>query len=281
MTATGEIWVPVDIFQSVMLAQGMVQARGPVGWLGLGVFALYKAISVLGMRQAVRAVRASAPARLLLLRVFGRRRRSERLFDLLAARWRYAGSIQMIGAPDLAGSTLGPSRLLDFLGGRLRQRFIFDPADLPARLTPADTRCDIDARHRVIELFCGNDVWQAAVRALMARSDLVAMDLRSFSQQNQGCLYELQALLNDVAVERIVLLVDANTDQMLLSRTLGACATCLGPQSPNRDRAASVTLLDVSAGELAAVAWLQSRGDSLMYGDATASALAEGQRLRA
>ena len=38
---------------------------------------------------------AACKARLLFLRVFGSSSLSEKLFDLLAARWRYAGSIHL------------------------------------------------------------------------------------------------------------------------------------------------------------------------------------------
>jgi hypothetical protein len=47
-------------------------------------------------------------ARLLFLRVFGSPTRSEKLFDLLAARWRYAGSIELIGATDVARGRFEP-----------------------------------------------------------------------------------------------------------------------------------------------------------------------------
>ena len=173
------------------------------------------------MAPAARAARRRRPLRLLLLRVFTRRDRrgrlesrrtdAERLFDLLGSRWRYVGPIAMIGAPDLASSTIDPDEFLDFLAGRLRERFIVDPAEVPARLAAIDDRCDLDARWRVTELFCGNDAWRAAVLGLMARSDLVAMDLRDFGPDNQGCIFELQALIDLVPAGRVALLVDGST----------------------------------------------------------------------
>ena len=130
-----------------------------------------------------RGQRQRTPLCLLLLRVFTRRDRkgrvksrradAERLFDVLGSRWRYAGPIAMIGAPDLASSTIDPDEFLDFLAGKLRDRFIVEPADVPARLAAIDDRCDLDARWRVTQLFCGNEAWRAAVLGLMARSDLV------------------------------------------------------------------------------------------------------------
>ena len=159
------------LFQAGVLSLGLIQDLGPAGWVGLAAFGVHKAVTLAGMWPAARAARRRAPVRLLLLRVFGRQRSTERLFDLLGTRWRYAGPIHMIGAPDLASSTIDPDEFLDFLAGRLRQRFILEPADLPERVAALDERCDFDARWRVSELYCGNDTWRDAVRALMARSD--------------------------------------------------------------------------------------------------------------
>ena len=80
------------------------------------------------------------------------------------------------------------------------RRFILEPADLPARVAALDER-DFDARWRVGELYCGNDTWRDAVRALMARSDVATMDLRGFGPENQGCVFELHSLLDLVPAQ--------------------------------------------------------------------------------
>lgn len=250
-------------FQAVVLAFELTLSIGPAGALGLGVFALHKAITLAGMAPAVRAARRRRPLRLLLLRVFTRRDRrgrrqsrradAERLFDLLGSRWRYIGPIAMIGAPDLASSTIDPDEFLDFLAGRLRERFIVDPAEVPARLAAMDDRCDLDARWRVTELFCGNDAWRAAVLGLMARSDLVAMDLRSFGPDDQGCVFELQALIDLVPAGRVALLVDGSTRGEFLARTIADCLTRVPATSPNARAGGGPALVDVGGGERAAV----------------------------
>jgi hypothetical protein len=250
-------------FQAAVLAFDLARSVGPVGWLGLGVFALHKAITMAGMAPAARAARRRRPLRLLLLRVFTRRDRkgrresrrahAERLFDVLGSRWRYAGPIAMIGAPDLASSTIDPDELLDFLAGRLRERFILDPAEVPARLAAIDDRSDLDARWRVTELFCGNDAWRPAVLGLMGRSDLVAMDLRDFGPDNQGCLYELQALTELVPADRVALLVDGSTHREFLQSTIDDCLARVPANSPNARAGARLALVDVAGGEQSAV----------------------------
>jgi hypothetical protein len=188
---------------------------------------VYKLITWIGLRPLATAAAGRSPARLLLLRSFGFRRRSERFFDLLGARWRYAGPIQLIAASDLAARSIDPDEFLDFLSGRLRHRFIIEPGDLERRFAEVDNRPDPDGRYRVNEFFCGNDAWRPAVTRLMAESDLVAMDLRGFSAANQGCLFELQSLIDTVPVARVVLLTDKSTDAPFPRRVLAGNGCCV------------------------------------------------------
>jgi len=250
-------------FQAVLLGFELALSVGPAGWLGVGVFALHKAVTLAGMTSAARAARRRRPLRLLLLRVFTRRDRrgrlksrradAERLFDVLGSRWRTIGPITMIGAPDLASSTIDPEEFLDFLAGGLRERFIVDPAEVPARLAAIDDRPDPDARWRVTEFFCGNDAWRAAVLALMVRSDLVAMDLRDFGPNNQGCIFELQSLIDLVPTGRVALLVDGSTAREFLQTTIDNCLTHAPPTSPNAQARVQPVLVDAAPGEQAAV----------------------------
>lgn len=253
------------LFQALMLCQEMALERGVLGFVGLACFVAMKLIALLGMRPAVLAARSRAPARLLLLRTFRRQRSSEQLFDLLGARWRYAGPITLIAAPDLASSTLDPDEFLDFLAGKLGQRFVIDPATLAQRLQAIDERPDPDGRYRVTELYCGSDTWQAAVRGLMARSDLVAMDLRGFTRSNQGCLFEVETLLDLVPAERMAFLVDQTTDQTFLREALADRLRQLDARSPNATRGGEhvLTLVDAATGANFAVSRLLAMGDGL------------------
>jgi hypothetical protein len=171
------------LFQALLLSEQLTHEVGLWGLIGLSAFLPYKLVAFAGLSSLARAAAGRPIARVLLLRVFGFQRRAERLFDLLAGRWRYAGPIQMIAAPDLASSTIDPDKFMDFLSRRLRQRFIIEPADLWRRFGELDMRPDADGRFRVNEFFCGNDSWKTAVQKLMDDSELVVMDLRGFSPQ--------------------------------------------------------------------------------------------------
>jgi hypothetical protein len=146
-----------------------------------------------------------------------------------------------------------------------------------------DNRPDPDGRYRVNEFFCGNDAWRPAVTRLMAESDLVAMDLRGFSAANQGCVFELQSLIDIVPVARVVLLTDKGTDAPFLRQTLAECWQRMEAASPNRQATGALALLETGGRDVAAVATLMRiadgvlapQGAALVPAAATASAAAQ------
>ena len=83
------------------------------------------------------------------------------------------------------------------------------------------------------EFFCHDNTWQAAVKALADNSAAVLMDLRSFGTQNRGCEFELEMLLGNVPLARVVLLIDGTTDIDALSRALHTAWDKLPELSPN------------------------------------------------
>jgi len=223
---------------AVFLMFGIVHSIGLVfeGWYwiftGLLAFIAYKLTVIAGFRLA--PGRGAAPGRgLLLLRVFALGSRAERLFDALGKLWLREGIISLIAGPDLATTTVEPHEFLGFLSGRLARRFVQDEADLRARIAAMDRRADPDGRHRVNEFFCHDDTWKAAVGGLVAVSDAILMDLRSFSAQNQGCVYELGLLLGVAPLARSALLIDASTDEAFLRDMLHKLWQRVPADSPN------------------------------------------------
>src|SRR5262249_12244201 len=180
---------------------------------------------------------AHAP-RLLLLRVFALGSRSESLFRSFSLLWRYTGSMRMIAGPDLANATVEPHEFLDFLAGRLQRRFITGPAVLDQRLAETQLRRDPDGRFRVSTFFCHADTWQSVLRRVARESDLVLMDLRGFTSANQGCIFELNELLDAVRLRHLLLLVDDTTDEAFLTEVLQQGWRRISAGSPNRADAA-------------------------------------------
>ena len=238
------MWLLFAIVHSI----GLVFEGWPWIFSGLAAFAAFLAVRSAGF-AVLRRSATPAARRLLLLRVFALGARSERLFDVVAKHWRRAGDIMLIAGPDLVTTTVEPHEFLDFLGGGLSRQFVKDSADLAQRLEKIDTRMDPDQRYRVNEFFCHADTWQMTMHELAARADAVLMDLRSFSRQNQGCLFELGELLNSVELRRAVFIIDATTDREFLESALADLWKISAAESPNRKvNAPAVRLLDLGAG---------------------------------
>jgi len=196
-------------------------------------FLVYK-LTAKACLAAVRSRQPRGHRDLLLLRPFSLGRRSERLFENLSKIWLRAGPIHMIAGPDLVASTVAPTEFLAFLSGRMRRLFISDEAGLTEDLGNLDVAYDPDGRYRVNQLFCSDDVWQAAMRALAARCDVILMDLRGLTAANQGCLYELEVLIRGVSLRRVHFAVDATTDQVFLEAAVASLWEQLPPDAPNR-----------------------------------------------
>jgi hypothetical protein len=222
---------------------------------GLAPFAVL-AVLLLGVALVARRTPAGPPARLLLLRTFGDRGRSARLLRDLAVRWRWVGSVDLITGTDLATELLEPHEFLDYLRGRLRRHFVRGPADLDRRLAELDLRPDLDGRHRVNELLCHDDTWRPALSALVHGCDAVLIDLRGLTARRTGVVYEIERLVAEVPLDRVVALVDPSTDAAVLRWALDVAASRAPADAPARHDPApalrTVTLTDRSA-DLAAV----------------------------
>jgi hypothetical protein len=198
-------------------------------------FLSYKILVELGFRWFSRHPKPANPPCLLLLRVFSLGRRSEQLFDAVSTHWRYLGRIQMIAGPDLATTTIEPHEFLDYVSGRLGHNFIDSPEKLESALAANKHEPDRDGRYRVAEYFCYGDTWQMVMRRLEDSCEVVLMDLRGFSPQNQGCIFEINTLINHMPLNQVIFTVDETSDQEFLRRTIDSAWKNVSIHSPNRD----------------------------------------------
>jgi len=213
--------------------------------LAFGVYKLvaWAGFAVIGPDPDAPQRSATPPQRLALLRVFALGSRSERLFDAVTVHWRHVGSVELIAGPDLATTTIEPHELLDFVRGRLARRFITDPAALQQRMRELDRQPDQDWRYRVNDFFCTDDSWRAVLARIVTECDAVLMDLRGFNAERAGCVWEIKELLQTVSLGRIVLLVDATTDEQFLRTAIEQGWAALSADSPNVGMAAPVLRL--------------------------------------
>lgn len=237
---------------AIWLTFGIVNSMGLVfqgaRWIlsGITAFAVFKIIGALGF-SLVRVRKNPTAPRLLMLRVFALGRRSERLYEVVGKHWRTAGSIQMIAGPDLATTTVEPHEFLDFVTGKLARRFIDSGRTLDLRIDQMDLKPDSDGRFRVTEFFCHDDTWKLTLSRLADESDAVLMDLRSFTQNNAGCIFEINELFNVVPLQRVVFVFDESTDQQFMRNTMQMAWQQTKDRSPNRHLASGeITLLQFS-----------------------------------
>jgi hypothetical protein len=163
---------------------------------------------------------------------------------------------------DVARGRFEPDEFLDFVSGRLASAYIGTTTDLDRRLAKLDLKPDPDGRFRVNEFFCRIDTWQQTATKLMAQSDVVAMDLRAFTCEKRGCIFELGALIDKVPLARVALLIDQTTDERFLRRTLADLWQKMDPQSPNANGGiVRVRLIDLACGLSATVRCLMQLGD--------------------
>lgn len=217
-----DVQLVADLFWVIAAFIFSAQYASDVGWkgvAGLAGFVAYRAVAQLGL--VIWRPPGEPGMRLLILRVFGFRGRTEKLFDSVAQRWRFRGGVAMIAGTDLAARTIDPDDTLAFLAGDLRSRFVQGPHDLEEHLKLMDESRDPDGRFRVTEFFCHKNTWSDTLAALLGRSDAILMDLRGFSERNSGCIFELRQLITQRRIDDTVFVVDASTDVKLLESTVG------------------------------------------------------------
>jgi len=224
------IWLLFALDSSLVLA-----LNGAI-WIlsSLLAFLGFKVVAWVGFRfLRSKTTQTSKTSRLLLLRVFSLGKRSERLFSALATHWRHVGSIQLIAGPDLATNTLEPHEFLDFLSGKLARRFIDGPLALEQRSSEMDTKPDQDGRFRVNDFFCHDDTWKMVLSRLVKESEAVVMDLRGFTSQNKGCVFEVSELINLEPLEKVIFIIDNTTDEHFLMENMRQSWDRMKPTSPN------------------------------------------------
>jgi hypothetical protein len=189
-------------------------------WCAPLAFVAYKLVS--NRALAILDGRAPKPpaARLLLLRIFGARKRTERLMEQLSTRWRYIGPIHLIAGTDLATANLNPVELYAFLAFRFRRLYVKDTEDLARRLASIDCAPDRDGRYRVNDFFCFDDTWKTTLQQLIGVSDVVLLDARGFSAGHAGVVFELTRLMHAKRIGDTLIAIDETTDERALRSAL-------------------------------------------------------------
>ena len=197
-------------------ANSGVKAALFAGWLGLTASAYGW---TLRSQPAPRAGR-----RLLMLRVFSRDRRTERLLDAIQSRWRLAGPVLQIAGPDLVRLNLDLHEFIHLVSFRLHE--MFQPAAVPRETLAAslDLAPDREGRFRVNEVFCFDSSWRTVLDHLLDMADAVLLDLRGFGETRKGTAHEVRRLAALGLMPKVVALGDRDTDWSFFGRCVAEAA---------------------------------------------------------
>jgi hypothetical protein len=214
------LWAVFTVGRSLTYLGSSTSAK----WVPIVLSVVLVAASALRLRRGRTALESRypvySPLRLLTLRVFGGPTRFVQLLDL----WHWFGPLYRLDGPDTAGSKT--SDVLAYATGRLDAAITEDAAELDQALRTFTETRDSQLRFRFNSLQCNDRIWKDALHRLIERADVVVMDLSGFTERNRGCAYEIGRLVNHVPLERVLLLIDDETDldgvrQLLCEVTAG------------------------------------------------------------
>ena len=92
---------------------------------------------------------------------------------------------------------------------------------------------NLDMTYKSLETRCYDNTWKVAVAEFARQSDVVVMDLRGYSPQREGCKFEVNFLLDTVPAERIVFVLDEQSDRETATRLILDAWQELRADSPN------------------------------------------------
>jgi hypothetical protein len=186
-----------------LLLAGAARHGEGLSWAPVIALAAWLAITVVGTYAMPRP---GPDHRLLLLRVFKAARTNRRLLESLQIRWRRVGSMHLISGPDLMDRTVTGPSLWGFLRKSLGGVFADGPEDL-SRVVRAQ-QAQQDRVFPVNGVMCRDVSWKGAVLSLADAADVVLIDLRGFTPERAGVLYEVEHMFGLKDPGQVVLLVD-------------------------------------------------------------------------
>jgi hypothetical protein len=82
-------------------------------------------------------------------------------------------------------------------------------------------------------LLCHGSFWKSAVDLLLARMDVVVLDLSGYRPQQAGTRYELQRIVDRYPIEQVMLLAEPASDEQFLTAQVGVAWAQMADGSPN------------------------------------------------
>ncbi len=221
------------IVYNMVYAMMMFSGNHRMALISLAAFPIYKCISFMVYFLLRKRMAQEKIPKLLLLRVFRLGEKSRKLFARICRHWRYAGIIQIISGPDLATSTVDPHEVLAYIGGELKNFFCEDEASIQRNIDGVDIKADLDGTFRVTEFFCRDNNWKEVLQQLVKSNDMVLMDIRKFSPDFKGCQFEIKSLIQYFPIEKIIFVIDKDTQLDFTKSVFLEGFKEVNPSSPN------------------------------------------------
>ncbi len=201
------------------------------------------------------------PLRIAYLRLF---ENQPRMRTFIEGAWREFGYVYFLRS----AAAVTPAELrIAKRSGNVADLFVASPARLAAELDGRVDRPLPKGRHKFTRIgattirvrdrygsyplrpvLCHGSYWKAAVDVLLTRVELVVLDLSGYTQRNAGTRYELQQVIDRVAMERVVFLADRLSNEKFLHKELQIAWSQMAPGSPNSGpdgRTAVVAVTDI------------------------------------
>jgi hypothetical protein len=219
---------------------------------------------------------------LLILRVFLIKKTSLFTFSRLANYWKYFGSYFTVADPSFYkvfwkrnfkhsfpvfiiiifliytqlentdSEIFGPFIALMIIGAfvfivwsirGMKRNFVKNESALQKELARLKRKpLKLDGTFKETPISCYDNTWQMTVNTLIETASVVLMDLRGFSEKNKGCEFEVNLLLNKIALERILFIGYEGTIPLIKS-TIERKFETLEASSPNKDNKNSVVTI--------------------------------------
>jgi hypothetical protein len=109
-----------------------------------------------------------------------------------------------------------------------------DAAQRIAKGVESGKRLRLGGVFRGSRMWCFDDVWKPSVRHMLSASDAVLMDLRGFTPERKGCVYEIGELVDHFPIDRVLFLVRADADKHALYDLIRQRWSQMSAESPNR-----------------------------------------------
>lgn len=117
----------------------------------------------------------------------------------------------------------------------MSNKFMHTEAELKERLVQLDQwSIKYDNTFKEFPVMCYDNTWKAGVNVLVHEASVIMMDLRGFSEKNKGCEFEIDFILNHVAVNRIVFICSKDALD-LVRKTITERWASLAVNSPNHE----------------------------------------------